>query len=393
MKSITLKGGRVHNLKDANVELPKNRIIAVTGVSGSGKSSLAFDLLYEEARTRYLTALGLDSFAEKEKPFDLLDGLPPALAARQRTGLYANPRSTVGTSSGLYNLLRQLFVLESGPGLKFRHFSFNEPAGWCPDCRGMGYRAEFHESKIVPDPSLNLVQICESGSAAFGSLKNLTGGLLEAFGVDAATPYRDLSAEVKQAFLYGTDKELAIQWDSKMFTGVLTRRFEGAIPMMRKVLRKATSAYRIRKIESNYMTPVRCPSCGGKRLKAESLNAKVAGLSIAEYAERPLAELVPVLREAEKRCGTGEGRAVAAEIARRAANSGLAGIGYISLIGLFRRSQAENCSVCFLWAISTPDLKGCFLCWTNRPPGCMSGKKKTLYACCAKYARREIPWS
>ncbi|MBA7638675.1 UvrABC system protein A [subsurface metagenome] len=110
MDKIEIVGGRIHNLKNINLSIPKNKIIAVTGVSGSGKSSLAFDLLFEEGRARYLQAIGMPPRLESEKPFDAISGLSPTVAVEQRTVRYRNPRSTVGTRTGLYNYLRMLYA-------------------------------------------------------------------------------------------------------------------------------------------------------------------------------------------------------------------------------------------------------------------------------------------
>ena len=110
---IVIKGARVHNLKNIDLEIPRDQLVVITGVSGSGKSSLAFDLLYAEGQRRYLESLGADArqlLKQVAKPdVDLIDGLSPAIAIQQKTGL-ANPRSTVGTMTDIYDYLRLLFA-------------------------------------------------------------------------------------------------------------------------------------------------------------------------------------------------------------------------------------------------------------------------------------------
>jgi len=245
MGDIIVTGARIHNLRDVSVRIPKNQIVAVTGVSGSGKSSFAFDTLYEEGRKRYLQAIGFPDHSEQERHFDQITGLSPAVAVEQRTALHANPRSTVGTRTSLYGLLRQLFILEgdNSQGLKTGDLSFNEPSGWCPHCKGLGYVREFHERKIVPDSSRNLFQICEDG--AFGGVKNLMPALAEAYGFDINAPYMDLPQEIKDIFLHGCEKKLQVQWNSERFRGTIESGFEGIIPHLHKVLAKTSSAYRI----------------------------------------------------------------------------------------------------------------------------------------------------
>ena len=153
MDEIKVFGARIHNLKNINVNIPKNKIILITGVSGSGKSSLAFDILFDEGMNRYLQSIGFPPKFEDEKPFDMIEGLSPTVAVEQRTTRVFNPRSTVGTKSGLYGLLRMFYAMEGVlicPICKvpvnetnlecelcgmvverkqIKHFSFNEPSG------------------------------------------------------------------------------------------------------------------------------------------------------------------------------------------------------------------------------------------------------------------------
>jgi excinuclease ABC subunit A len=116
--NIVIRGARVHNLKNVDLEIPRDQLVVVTGVSGSGKSSLAFDTLYAEGQRRYLESLGSDArqwLKQMERPdVDLVDGLSPAIAIQQKSAL-ANPRSTVGTITDIYDFLRLLYARAGQP--------------------------------------------------------------------------------------------------------------------------------------------------------------------------------------------------------------------------------------------------------------------------------------
>ena len=107
---IEIKGARAHNLKGIDVRIPRGQLTVITGVSGSGKSSLAFDTLYEEGRRRYLSLTETEFAIESQASFDSITGLPPAVAARQRQTRQSNPRSTVGTRTKLSHMIAALYA-------------------------------------------------------------------------------------------------------------------------------------------------------------------------------------------------------------------------------------------------------------------------------------------
>ena len=168
---ISLEGVRTHNLKGVNLRVPKNQVVVVTGVSGSGKSSLIFDTLYKYAKSLYLGALGSAGLEAGDSDFQVeqVGGVQPPLALEQSTRRLSNPRSTIGTLSGIERALRVLFARCGTPvcpscltpvntqmqcedcgcyaeALTPRHFSANRKEGMCLECNGMGRVTAFSET-------------------------------------------------------------------------------------------------------------------------------------------------------------------------------------------------------------------------------------------------------
>ena len=185
MKNITIKGARVHNLKDIDISIPKNKLIVVTGVSGSGKSSLIFDIIFEEGRRQYLQSLGMLSGIADEDKFDSISGIGPTIAVQQSIIRQSNPRSTVGTKTGILGMLGVLFASDgiiscslcgtpvgedlicekcknTEEKLSADYFSFNSPSGMCLKCSGRGAYFEINMKKLIPDDCITLEQIFKS---------------------------------------------------------------------------------------------------------------------------------------------------------------------------------------------------------------------------------------
>jgi excinuclease ABC subunit A len=317
MDKIKIIGARIHNLKNINIAIPKGKIILITGVSGSGKSSLAFDIIFDEGMNRYLQSIGFPPKFEDEKPFDMIEGLSPTVAVEQRTTRVFNPRSTVGTKTGIYGLLRMLYATEGTlicPICKepvnqitleceicgmvierkqIKHFSFNEPSGMCLACKGRGYTMHFTEEMIVKDYNLNLLQITKAGSGCFADQIRFVEQLPRFFNFDINTPYRELHDEIKKVFLYGSEgKKFKFQWESKTFQGELERKFEGIIPHLERAMTESKSAYRRTKIANDYMAMKKCEECQGYRINEEAREIKIAGKHIGELAMMTIDELL-----------------------------------------------------------------------------------------------------
>jgi len=435
---LVVKGARQHNLKNIGVDIPKKKLVVFTGVSGSGKSSLAFDTLYAEGQRRYVESLS--SYARQflgqmEKPlYDTIRGLSPTISVDQKSAGH-NPRSTVGTITEIYDYLRVLFArigklhchqcgrevtqqtsqkiveeiagLEPGtrfqilaplvterkgehrevleqarrsgftriridgktrsldeeivldkkkkhtlelvvdrlvakpdladrlddsvetalrygggvlivssmgeggstapvqdrlfsehrachacglsfPELSPQFFSFNSPQGMCPDCNGLGTKAEMDVDLIVPDSSLSINGGALKPWGAVGEKKSWMTSLLKSVAskhdIDLDRPWERLTQQQRDIILYGVGREkVAFRWKGDFGTGSFRMRFEGVLPTLLRRL-KETKSEAARRHYLRYLSDKVCSSCDGSRLRPEARSVRVAGKSITEVA-------------------------------------------------------------------------------------------------------------
>lgn len=445
---IIIKGAGENNLKNVDVEIPRGKLVVFTGVSGSGKSSLAFDTIYAEGQRRYMESLS--SYARQflgqmEKPdVESIDGLSPAISIDQKT-TNNNPRSTVGTVTEIYDYLRLLYArigiphcpkcgkiiqkqtvdqiadkimampqgtklqllapvvrgrkgehvklledakrsgyvrvridgiiydlseeikleknkkhtieiivdrlvvkpdmqqrlsgsidtaaalsggiivasIVGGEEITFsqsfacpdcgisieeiepRMFSFNNPAGACPDCTGLGVKLIFDEDLIVPNKELSLTEgaICASGWNSIGKTDSMTNSLVtalsEKYGFDMNTPYKDLPENIRQMLMYGNNEVIDISYTSAGKTKYYPYRFEGVINnLMRRYSENSSDAARQEEYD-RYMTNITCPTCHGKRLKSEILAVTIGDKSISDVTEMSIKNIIKFFDETE----------------------------------------------------------------------------------------------
>ncbi len=355
MNFIKVRGARIHNLKNIDVDIQKGKLVLITGVSGSGKSSLAFDIIFDEGMNRYLQSIGFPPKFEDEKPFDLIEGLSPTVAVEQRTTRVFNPRSTVGTKTKLYDLLRMLYATEGVipcpickipvnenlecdmcgmkvDKLQIKHFSFNEPSGMCLNCKGRGYTMQFTEEMIVQDYDRNLLEITKAGSGCFADQLRFVEQLPRFYDFDINTPYKDLHDSVKKVYLYGSGKKLQFNWESKRFSGELEREFEGIIPHLERAVSDSKSAYRRTKIMKDYMIQRKCEECQDFKINDRAREVKIAEKHIGELAMMTMDELIIFLQGLnEQHVKTPQGRAMRDEILLRLNNMVKVGLAYLHL--------------------------------------------------------------
>jgi len=210
---VRVRGAREHNLKDVDVEIPRDSLVVFTGVSGSGKSSLAFGTLYAEAQRRYFESVApyarrlIDQAGVPE--VDSIEGLPPAIALQQHRGS-PTTRSSVGSVTTLSNSLRLLYSragdYPAGQGpLEAEAFSPNTPAGACPRCHGLGRTYDATEQSMVPDDSLTIRERAIAAWPPAWHGQNLRD-ILVSMGYDVDRPWRELSRKDRDWILFTEDQ-------------------------------------------------------------------------------------------------------------------------------------------------------------------------------------------
>ncbi len=478
MDQIRIKGAREHNLKNLDVTLPKNRLVVITGLSGSGKSSLAFDTLYAEGQRRYVESLS--AYARQfldlmEKPdVDAIEGLSPAISIEQKSTSH-NPRSTVGTVTEIYDYLRVMFArigkphcpscsrpiesqtvqqmvdavlalpegerifvmapvvrgrkgeyrklfqdllregfvrarvdgkvvelegaeelarykahtievvvdrlvvkpgiqgrltesvelaLQKGEGLMVIHklatgedqlfserlscptcqtalpeleprlFSFNSPHGACPECSGLGVKMELDPAKIVPNPSLSILQGALAPWPVEGGFwyREMLEGLAKELGFSLRAPWSALPPAARHAVLYGSDgKKIAydVKRDSSRYQ--FEHAFEGVVPNLLRRYKETKSDMAREEIES-FMSSSACPACKGLRLKKEALSVKVAEHTIASFTALPVGQASAAIEAFDLSTRDREiARMVLKEIRSRLSFLDNVGLGYLTL--------------------------------------------------------------
>lgn len=447
-KYITIRGAKEHNLKNIELKIPRDQFVVLTGLSGSGKSSLAFDTIYAEGQRRYMESLS--SYArmflgQMEKPdVEQIDGLSPAISIDQKS-TNRNPRSTVGTVTEIYDYFRLLYArigvphcpkcgrvikrqtvdqmvdeimrlpertkilllapvvrgrkgthvkvfeqakksgyvraivdgnmyelseeisldknikhsieividrlvvregiekrladsIESvfrlsegllivdvvdGERMNFsqsfscpdcgvaieevepRSFSFNNPFGACPTCKGIGYKMEFAEELIIPDHSLSINQgaIASTGWQSATDPTSYTGSILSAlakeYGFSLDTPYGELPEDIRHMLIHGTNgKVVKVYYKGQRGEGIYDVEFEGIIKNLERRYRETGSDTMKQEYET-FMSITPCNECKGKRLKATSLAVTVGEKNIGEITEMSIRDLYDYINHLE----------------------------------------------------------------------------------------------
>ena len=320
---IKVRGARVHNLKNIDVDIPLNQIVAVAGVSGSGKSSLALGVLYAEGSRRYLEALSTYTRRRMTQAakahVDEVLYVPAALALHQRPGV-PGIRSTFGTGTELLNSLRLMYSRLASHRCPNGHYvpptlavaadqsihcpecdaEFMAPSaeelafnsqGACPDCGGTGIVRTVDESTLVPDESLS---IDEGAVAPWQTLMwSLMKDIAREMGVRTDVPFRELTAKERDIVFHGpaVKKNIIYQNKTSGAAGDMDFTYFNATYTVENALSKVKDEKGMKRVEKFLKQGV-CPHCGGTRLSDAARAPRLRGISLDEACTMPLSELV-----------------------------------------------------------------------------------------------------
>ncbi|MFJ6465530.1 ABC transporter [Streptomyces sp. NPDC091387] len=334
---VRVRGAREHNLQDVRVDIPRDTLTVFTGVSGSGKSSLAFGTIYAEAQRRYFESVA--PYARRlihqvgAPAVDEITGLPPAVSLEQRRSA-PGARSSVGTVTTLSNSLRMLFSRAGtypagAERLDSDAFSPNTAAGACPRCHGLGRVHRTSEELLVPDPSLSIREGAIAAWPGAWQGKNLRD-VLDALGHDVDRPWRELSPADREWILF-TDEQPVVTVHPVRDAGRIQRPYQGTYMSARRYVMHTFADSRSRALRAKaerFLTSEPCPVCDGGRLRPEAMAVTFAGRTIAELAGLPLTGLAEVLSAAD---GGDTARVLTADLLARIEPVTELGLGYLSL--------------------------------------------------------------
>ena len=353
---ITIRGARLHNLKNLAVNIPKNQLVVLTGLSGSGKSTLGFDILFMEGQRQYLESLGFVNWGVSKPPVDSITGLSPTISIDQHLTNHS-PRSTIGTATDVYTYLRILFArlgirpcpncgkdvppsfnssleewdAESGsaessvdddspapgetfpcphcgapiPEIGMAYFSFNKPEGACPTCTGLGTVHQANFQRLV-DEQKSIFKGAVAGWNA--SYIQYYSSILQAaaahygFEFDLSLPVKDYTPPQRDLLFYGVESPLFRRHfpDVEPPATVRQGRVEGLATNLLRRYSERIHDVEYREKMDEFLIAQACPDCQGTRLRSESRAVTVNGQDIVDLSRIPLIDLADWLEALPK---------------------------------------------------------------------------------------------
>jgi len=310
---IRFSGVTTNNLKHIEVSIPINNMTVITGVSGSGKSSLVFDTIFAESRDRFTSSLSTyaRTFIAKTKKaqFEHCSGLCPAIAVGQ-TFTAHNPRSTVGTLTGIFDYIRLLFsrfgnYSSDRDKLSARDFSFNHESGACSNCNGLGNLKVCDPKKLITNPELSLALGAMAGTKTGRFYSDPAARYIQVLhqagkelGYDLTLPWQDLPPAAQKLVMYGSGERIfEVDWQYKRKNRSGTFRFsttwQGMAVLVHEEYQRKHADKRGRALEPLLKNTL-CPVCHGARLKPAALQVRLAEYNIATLCSQPITTLLNI---------------------------------------------------------------------------------------------------
>lgn len=327
-QNITIVGARENNLRNVSLSIPKDRITVFTGVSGSGKSSIVFDTIAVESRRQLnetFTTYIRNRLPKYERPHvEAIDDLSVAIVIDQKP-VGGNVRSTVGTMTDIYSVIRVLFSRYGTPSAgAATAYSFNDPSGMCPECDGVGRVVRLDIDRAVDwSKSLNEGALLLPGLTVGGWEWNLYAGSGH---FDPDKPVDRYTPEERHMLLHGGDFTVKVE----MRAGSADVRFEGIVGRFTRLFLKRDTAgmsEKRKEAASRFTSERVCDACGGARLNEAALATRIDGLSIADFTRMEVADLAEVLARIDDPVATPIAAAARARLDRLVG----IGLGYLSL--------------------------------------------------------------
>ncbi len=278
MEHIRISKAHVHNLKNINLSIPKGKFIAITGISGSGKSSLAFDIIFEEGKNQYLRSIGILSGFDDDSRFEKIEGIGPTVAVHQNTVRQNNPRSTVGSKTGILNQLALIFSADGIMSNEYKerltpgHFLYTTAEGMCVNCQGRGFLYDVNLEQLIPNRNMTLLEVYEKLKVTKGFLNILK----KKYGSYFEIPFWEIDEDVREEIVYGT-------YDNGKQSYCIERIFKNALEKGEDV-------------ENLYERKI-CEECQGERVTDEAREVLLQGANIGRLGQMTLSNLKHFLED------------------------------------------------------------------------------------------------
>ncbi|PHS05901.1 MAG: excinuclease ABC subunit A [Kordia sp.] len=318
VNEIILNGVTTHGLKNIDVRIPKNQLTVVTGISGSGKSSLVYDTLFAESNARFTESLSTynRSFLQQNSEAEItsLSGLGPAIGINRKGGT-PSKRSTVGTLSGVYDAFRLLYsriAQHEGETYTAQHFSFNHHLGACPVCEGLGVKLKCDPDAIIVSPNKTILEGAVSVNKAIGYYADVNGQFIATLKEAAKQnnwnidlPWEQLEDDVKDFIMYGTGETVwEVTWEfitkSRKGTQELQAKWLGLCNYIDDEYQRKLHNKNLKDLEE-LLHAVECPTCHGSRLKPELLNTKFLGNNIYEISHLSIDSCLELIKQIDNK--------------------------------------------------------------------------------------------